>query len=110
MSKKKEDNRDIFDKALDEDRAMTKAEDSAVQLAAILGGLGGVGVGGGLGRVLNRVVKPKTYKTFARTEAVGAGLGGVGGFVGGAKYAADKVAPARKGRRKKLYEDYGRRK
>ncbi|TXH48665.1 MAG: hypothetical protein E6Q97_24295 [Desulfurellales bacterium] len=109
-SKKVEDNRDVFEKALEEDRAMTKAEDSAVQLAAILGGLGGVGVGGGLGRIINRVARPKTYKTFARTEAIGAGVGGAGGFVGGAKYVADRVAPGRKERREKLYEDSRRRK
>lgn len=100
MAKPKSDDRDIFEKALEDDRQKTKSENDAALLAMYGGGIAGL-VGGGLGvRALKRILRVPAGRQ--RLEGVASIGGGLAGGYGGAKYAKDAAADKRKKRRDDL--------
>lgn len=102
------DNRDIFDKALDDDRVQDRREREITKLALLGGALGGAILGGAATRIGKRALK--IPPGMGRAETIGSIIGGTAGTVAIANYAANKINPKRKARKKYLYDIANRRK
>lgn len=99
MAKKQEDNRDVFEKALDDDYRKEKANRGLGGAEIIAGTVLGAIAGGPLGRNASRLFRGK-YSSGKYSAAGGAGFGlGVSG-----QHARNWVKEDREKRRDEIYK------